>query len=110
MDRQLAESWGDGKKSDAATDCVLRTHADKKPFYVSYVVQGIDTQGAIGFAGDAAGNVYALEYDSEGWPSKGLRKNLQLSDGNHITIEKCSKPVNLRKASNGRVTCFLRDP
>jgi hypothetical protein len=52
---------------------------------------------------------YALEYDSAGWSSEGLGKNLQLSDGNHITIERCSKPVNLRKARSGRITCFLRD-
>jgi hypothetical protein len=92
-----------------ASACVLRTHADGKPFYVSYAWQGIDSHGAIGFAADASGNVFELDYDSEGWTSEGLPKNLQLSDLNHITTERCSKPVNLRKAGNGRVTCFLRD-
>jgi hypothetical protein len=102
-------SVGLGKEPQTASACVLKTHADGKPFYVSYAFQGIDTHGAIGFAGDANGNVFALEYDSGGWNTEGLSKNLQLSDGNHITTERCSKPVNLRKAATGRVTCFLRD-
>jgi hypothetical protein len=102
-------SVGLGQEPDTASSCALKIHADGKPFYVSYKVQGIDTQIAIGFAADATGNAYALEYDSGGWSSEGLGKNLQLSDGNHITIERCAKPVNLRKARSGRITCFLRD-
>ena len=93
----------------AASACVLKTRAEGKPFYVSYTVQGIDSLVAVGFAGDAAGNVFELEYDSAGTSAEGLPKNLQLSDGNHITTEQCSKPINLRKAASGRVTCFLRD-
>jgi hypothetical protein len=102
-------SVGLWQEPDTASGCALKTHADRRRFYVSYRVQGIDSQEAIGFAADAAGNVYALEYDSAGLSSEGLPKNLQLSDENHITIERCSKPVNLRKARSGRVTCFLRD-
>jgi hypothetical protein len=102
-------SVGLGQEPDAASGCALKTHADGKPFYVSYTWQGIDSHGAIGFAADADGNIFELDYDSLGWSSEGLNKNMQLSDGNHITIEQCSKPVNLRRASTGRVTCFLRD-
>ena len=102
-------SVGLGPASTTASDCALKTHAHGKPFYVSYRVQGIDSHLAVGFAADATGNAYALEYDSAGWSSEGLGKNLQLSDGNHITIERCSKPVKLRKARSGRITCFLRD-
>jgi len=102
-------SVGLKQEPDTQSDCALRTHADGKPFYVIYSSQGIDSLEAIGFAADAIGNVYALEYDSAGLSPEGLPKNLKLSDGNHITIERCSKPVNLRKAHSGRVTCFLRD-
>jgi hypothetical protein len=119
LSNRLKQFAGDGaidcgsvglrQEPETASGCALKTHADRRPFYVSYRVQGIDSQVAIGFAADASGNVYALEYDSSGWSSEGLGKNLQLSDGNHITIERCSKPVNLRKARGGRVTCFLRD-
>lgn len=100
---------GLGQEPDTASGRALKTHAEGRPLYVSYTVQGIDSQVAIGFAADGAGNVYALEYDSSGWSYEGLGKHLQLSDGNHITMERCSKPVNLRKARSGRVTCFLRD-
>lgn len=103
-------SVGLGQEPATATACVVKSHADGRPFRVSYAFQGIDSHGAIGFAGDADGNVFALEYDSVGWTNEGLSKNLQLSDENRITTERCSKPVNLRKAATGRVTCFLRDP
>jgi hypothetical protein len=98
------------QEPETASACALKTHAYGKPFYVSYTWQGIDSRGAIGFAADANGNVFELDYDSAGWTSEGLPKNLQLSDQNHITTERCSKPVNLRKAGSGGVTCFLRDP
>lgn len=98
-----------GQSPDNATACVLKMHADRKPFRVRYAAQGIDSQIGIGFAGDAAGEVYALDYDSMQLSSQGLPSNKRLSDGNHITIEKCSRPVKLRKAKNGTVTCFLRD-
>jgi hypothetical protein len=98
------------QKPETATACALRTHTEGKPFYVSYRDWGMDTYCASGFVADANGNVYKVEYDSGGWEKNGLRKSLQLSDGNHIAIERCSKPVKLRKSADGRVTFFLRDP
>jgi hypothetical protein len=97
------------QKPDAASNCVLKVHAEGKPFYVAYVDVGIDSDIAQGFAGDARGNVFKLEYDSAGTSPDGLPKNVQLSDGNHITIEPCSKRGRLRTAKSGKVTCFLRD-
>ena len=98
------------QKPETATACALSTHAEGRPFYVSYEDLGIDTYCATGFVAGADGNVYKVEYDSAGWQRNGLRKSLQLSDENHVAIERCSKPVKLRKSADGRVTCFLRDP
>jgi hypothetical protein len=98
------------QKPETATACALSTHAERKSFYVSYSEWGMDTYCATGFAADTDGNAYKVEYDGGGWEKNGLRKNLQLSDGNHVAIERCSKPVKLRKSADGRVTCFLRDP
>lgn len=97
-------------RPEAATACALGTYAERKPFYVSYEEFGIDSDAAMGFGADADGNAYKVGYDSAGWQTIDIRKNLRLSDANHITIERCSKPVKLRKSADGRVTCFLRDP
>jgi hypothetical protein len=97
-------------RPETATACALSTHADRKPFYVSYEEWGIDSNAAMAFASDADGNVYKVEYDSAAvWLTSDRRKNLQLTDGNHVAIERCSKPVKLRKSANGRIACFLRD-
>jgi hypothetical protein len=39
-----------------------------------------------------------------------IARDLKLTHDGRISIEECFKPVNFRKANNGRVTCFLRDP
>jgi len=96
-------------RPETATACALSIYAEKKPFYVTYVEWGIDSYVAMSFASDANGNVYKVKYDSMVVSPSDLPKNLQLSDGNHITIERCSKPVKLRKSADGKITCFLRD-
>jgi hypothetical protein len=105
-------------KPDDASNCALKARADKKPFFVRYCVQGIDTEQVIGFAGTASGDIssvwyYGAGYET-GWHSttKGDsgRRKLKFSDDDRISIEECAKPVNFRKANNARVTCFLRDP
>src|SRR5258708_34355935 len=51
---------------DAASNCALKTREDKKPFFVRYGVQGIDTEQVLGFAGTASGNIFCVWYFGEG--------------------------------------------
>jgi hypothetical protein len=48
-----------------------------------------------GSAGDAAGNIYEVEYDSRGLLHLGLRKRSQVFDGNRIRVTTCVKPIRL---------------
>jgi hypothetical protein len=98
------------QKPDAASSCAFRAFADRKPFYVRYWLQGIDSSVSVGWAGDTSGDVYVVEYDSMGWSTNGLAKGAELSDDNHIYIEPCPRPVKLRKTRTGRLTCFPPDP
>jgi hypothetical protein len=95
---------------DRASDCALSAFAQKSPFYVRYDLQGIDSEVSAGLAGDAAGNVYFIEYDSMGWETDGLSKGAEVTDGKHIYVEPCPKPVTLRKTRTGRLTCTKSDP
>jgi len=92
-------------KAEAASECALRAFADRKPFYVRYYGQGIDSFGFYGFAGDANGNVYAVDYEGMGWKTTGLPKEALLLDDNHIVVAPCPKPVTLVKTENGELTC-----
>jgi hypothetical protein len=99
---------------DAASNCALKAQKQKTPFFVRYAVQGIDTEQVLGFAGTSSGDVSSVWYFGKGY-STGVRpdkrsKNLRSTDDGRISIEDCSKPINFRLASSGRVTCFLRDP
>jgi hypothetical protein len=92
-------------KPGAAADCALRALADGKPFYAKYYWQGIDSFGFTGIAGDSAGNVYELDYDSVGWISLNLPKEAQLLDGNHTFVMPCPKPIYFAKFGVGNLTC-----
>ena len=94
----------------AATDCALKAFGKKDPFYVRYYVQGIDSSVAGGLAYDKKGNMSALEFDSMGWSSEGLPKGSRLTDGGHIIMEPCPRPIALHKTASGRLTCFPPDP
>ena len=90
----------------AVADCAIRALAQGKPFYAKYYVQGIDSFCFTGFAGDAGGNVYEVQYDSVGWMSLDLPKEGQLLDGNHTFVMTCPKPTYLVKTEAGYLTCF----
>ena len=84
--------------------------------FIRYNVLGIDTEQVLGFAGTASGNVSSVWYFGAGYsagehPSKDDRaRRVKFTDNGLISIEECAKPINFRKANDGRVTCFLRDP
>jgi hypothetical protein len=107
---------GNLETPDGASNCALKAREDKKPFFVRYGVQGIDTEQVLGFAGTASANIFSVWYLGEGYSSGGhptkdeRSRGLQFTDDGHISIEDCAKPINFRRAHNGRVTCFLRDP
>jgi hypothetical protein len=104
------------EEPDTASNCALKAREDKKPFFVRYGVQGIDTEQVLGFAGSVSGNISSVWYFGAGYttgehPTNDVRsRKLKFTDDGRISIEECSKPVNFRKANSGRVTCFLRDP
>jgi hypothetical protein len=89
----------------AASDCALKAFAHKRPFYVRYDLQGIDSSVSAGLAGGISGNVYFVEYDSMGWETDGLAKGAEVTDGKHIYVEPCPNPVKLRKTQTGRLSC-----
>ena len=93
------------QERDAWSDCALNAFAQRHPFYVRYGLQGIDSEVAVGLAGDAQGKVYFVAYDSLGWQSEGLPEGAQVTDDKHIYTEPCASPVTLRKTRTGRLTC-----
>jgi len=92
-------------RPDAVADCALRALADGRPFYAKYYLQGIDSFGFRGLAGDADRNVYAVDYKSMGWMSLHLPKEAQQLDGNHTLVMPCPKPISLVKTKGGELAC-----
>jgi len=93
------------EKPYAAFDCALRAFADKRPFHVSYDERGRGPGYSVGFAGDAAGNLYFVEYSNAGWPARPPSEEVRISDDNHIIFGLCPKPPRLFKAPTGELTC-----
>src|ERR1700730_11374107 len=93
-----------------ASDCVLNSFANHKPFYVIYDTQefGIDSHFIDGLAGDKSGNLYDVEFNSRGWWSEGLPTGAHLLDRKHIFVEACQKPVALSKSIYQGLTCIPR--
>jgi hypothetical protein len=90
----------------AATECVLNAFENKKAFLVRYDLRGIDSQVAVGLAGDLAGRAFGVAYDSQGWSDKGLHRPSVGNGDQHLITTPCPKPVKLRKTVNGQLTCF----
>jgi hypothetical protein len=89
----------------SVADCAVRALAGGKPFYAKYYWQGIDSFGFTGFASDADGNVYEVDYDGMGWDGRNLPKEAQSLDGNHTFVMPCPKPVSFRKTEGGMLEC-----
>lgn len=56
---------GNLETPDGASSCALKARENKKPFFVRYGVQGIDTEQVLGFAGAADGAVFSVWYFGE---------------------------------------------
>jgi hypothetical protein len=102
---EVTDCDGADGKPHAAADCALRAFGDGKPFYAKYFFQGVDSFRFTGFAGDADGNVYEVDYDSAGWMSRDLPKEAQLLDGKHTFVMPCPKPIYLVKTEAGKLAC-----
>jgi hypothetical protein len=89
-----------------ASDCALKAFAESKPFYLRHYRQGLDSITFNGFAGDAKGNVYEVDYDSTGWMNTGLPKDVQVLDDNHTIVIPCSKPAPLKESPDGTFICM----
>lgn len=90
---------------DDATSCALKAFGQGKAFTTKWYRPGIDSFGFTGFAGDANGNVYELDYDSMGWSRLALPKGVQLLDDNHTFVMPCPKPIALVRTVAGKLTC-----
>jgi hypothetical protein len=97
---------GRNKSARAASDCAVEAFAHLKAFTVYYDLWAIDSARSTGLAGDARGNVYAIDYDSRSWSSVGLSNEIELTDGNHIITVACPKPVKLIKNQDGTLGCI----
>ena len=89
-----------------ATDCGLKAFSENRPFRLSYQLQGIDSDVAVGVVYTKAGEAFGADFDSMGWDVSGLPKDHVLSAENHIITYPCPKPVKFRKTRTGRLTCF----
>ena len=95
--------------TSSASECAINAFESKKAFVVRYDLPGIDSQVAVGLAGDSAGRTYGIAYDSMGWSDEGLHRPALRKDRNLITTA-CPRPVRLRKTGGGGLTCFPPDP
>jgi len=94
------------QKPNAASECARKAFADRKPFYVSYDQRAWGEGYTVGFARDAKGNLYFVEYMNEGWPLQPPSEGVRVSDDNHIRFGACPKPPVLFKVGNGELTCI----
>jgi hypothetical protein len=93
------------QSATAASDCSLSTWKAKRPFLVSYDVQGIDSRLVFGMASDGGGDVFSVKYDSMGWQTDELHAGMKVLDSNHILVVHCPPPVRLFISSAGYLDC-----
>ena len=89
-----------------ASLCARAALGDGKPFHLLYSGPTGFFHSAYGLAGDAVGNVYAVEYDSRGLLHLGLGKNSQVFDGDHIRVTTCIKPIRLGRTGEDILACI----
>ena len=95
-----------GARRILKTECALEAFKEKKPFYVRFANQGVDYEvWSNGFAGDADGNVWELDFDSKGLSQSSLPKAAELHDDNRIVVIPCPKPIALTLNVLGALTC-----
>jgi hypothetical protein len=94
------------QRPEAASECARKAFADGKPFYVSYDQKAWGRGYTVGFARDANGNLYFVEYMNEGWSPQPASEGVHVSDHYHIRFGACPKPQVLFQVRNGELTCI----
>jgi hypothetical protein len=94
------------KPDDKVAICAKTAFASQKPFYIFYSGTVGLFKFAYGLSGDAAGNVYQVEYDSRGLLNLGAAKHTQVSDDNRLRATPCVQPVKLQSDSQGVLGCI----
>jgi hypothetical protein len=90
----------------AASECARKAFAENEPFYVSYDERGWGGGYTVGFARGKDGNLYFVEYTSEGWPSQPPSEDVSVSGDNHVRFGPCPKPPVFFNLGNGELTCI----
>ncbi len=115
LDHALQKQAGSGAKncgrvcinadSEAASECVLRQFRNRHSFYVRYDLWGVDSEVALGLAGNSD-HVVAFSFDSFGTSREGSPQSASFLSDNHVVAVPCPTPVELHVNNAGRVSCF----
>jgi len=92
--------------SDGRADCAIKALAERHPFYLRYYSQHPTSFGYKGFAGDADGNVFVVDYHSGHEFDIGDRSGQEF-DNKHSLVTSCPKPTALGKLRSGMLFCFF---
>lgn len=79
----------------AANECALESFKKSAPFYVRFIYLNVDSESVVGYAGDAKGNVYEVEY----WTS------MIKGGGVGMSVHHCPMPVNFRVVNGRSLSC-----
>jgi hypothetical protein len=92
---------------DSVTTCGQSAFGQHRPFLLGYEYRVYDepVQWGYGLAGDAAGNVFAVNYHDRGFPPIALNRHMQLMDDNHNRVTECIKPITLSTTPRGLLAC-----
>jgi len=86
--------------------CGQSAFGQHRPFLLGYEYGvGETVQWGYGLAGDATGNVFAVNYHDRGYPPVALNRHMQLMDDNHNRITECIKPITLNTTPRGLLGC-----
>lgn len=94
------------KPDSSVSVCGSAAFQGHKAFFLSYSIQDrADILVAYGLAGNATGDVFAVNYLFRGFPGVPPDRHTQLLDDNHVRVSECIKPVILDKTEGGLLAC-----
>lgn len=96
-------------ESGSVDDCVVKLFRRHKPFFYGYEGKPRLRNFIVGtgLAGDAAGNVFSVLYDSRGFPPVPLNRHMEVMDDLHTRVVGCIKPVSLEATAGAAPVCVL---
>jgi hypothetical protein len=92
---------------NSVTECGQSAFGHHRPFFLGYEYRVWDepVQSGYGLAGDASGNVFAVNYHDRGFRTVPLDRHTQLMDDNHNRVTECIKPISLSASQRGLLGC-----